>query len=140
LGIDELSPQIPANARLDVLHAAFELRVCEVAVMMIDCPELATVARDQWSSEQAKALSEHDELTANAANRVAIVFTEAGDRPEVRRQMADKSHRFDVALRFTFEPATQLNAVELTADIDLEHHLEVVRRAGRERRFDALEP
>jgi hypothetical protein len=50
--------------------------------------ELTAINCNERLAEQVEFPTQHDELAAHAANRVAIVLAEVGDRLEVRHQPA----------------------------------------------------
>ena len=107
---------------------------------MVHRLELAAVNCDERFGEEVQTLAQHDELTADATDRFAVVFTEARNGLEVWCQAARKPHQFNVALGLAFKAAARLNTVQVTVDIDLEHHLGVIRRPTCQRWFDAFKP
>jgi hypothetical protein len=132
--------KISSNTRLDIAHAPFELGVREVAVAMVHRLELATVDRNDYFSEEVQTLAQHYELTANIANRFAVVSPEPSYGFEVGRKPTREPHKFDVSLRLAFKTTTGLNAIKIAVDIDLKHHLRMVRRPTGRRRLNAIEP
>jgi hypothetical protein len=107
---------------------------------MVHRLELAAVNRNDRFGEQVQTLAQHDELTADAADRFAVVFTEPRNGLEVRCQAAREPHQFDVALGLAFKATAGLNTVQVAVDVDLEHHLGVIRRPTGQRWFDAFKP
>ncbi|MGF6413577.1 hypothetical protein OKW37_005312 [Paraburkholderia sp. MM5482-R2] len=65
-------------------------------------------------------------------DRFAVVFTEPRNGLEVRCKAACKP--------LAFKAAARLNTVQVTVDIDLEHHLGVIRRPTGQCWFDAFKP
>ena len=55
-----------------------------------------------------------------ALNLLPSMATEVRDGLEVRRKTSSQPHQFDVALALSLQSATQLRAVEVAVDIDLE--------------------
>jgi hypothetical protein len=47
--------------------------------------------------------------------------------PKVRRKPTSEPHQLDVSLRLAFKTA-RLDAIKIPVDVDLRHHLKMVRR------------
>ena len=62
-------------------------------------------------SEQSQLLTQYDELATDASDGLAVVFSEVGDGLEVRHQTPGQPHQFDVALSFSLQTSTRLDAV-----------------------------
>ncbi len=122
--------EVAADAGFDLLHSPLQLGTGEVAVANVDRLELAAVDCHQRFGEQTELLAQHHELPADTTNGFAVVLAEVGDGLEVRHQASGQPHQLDVALCFTFEAATRLDAVEVTVDTDLQQDGRVIRRAA----------
>src|SRR5471032_611906 len=107
---------------------------------MVHRLELAPVYRNERFGEQVQALAQHDELTADAADRFAVVFAKPRNGLKVRCQAAREPHQFNVALGLALKTTTGLNTVQVTVDVDLKHHLRMIRRPTSQRLFNAFKP
>ena len=58
---------------LQLLQARLELSVGEVLVAVVDRLELAAVDRNDGLGKQVQPPTQHDELTAHSADRLAVV-------------------------------------------------------------------
>ena len=77
--------QIPLNAGFNLLPAAFDLIGGIVAVAVIDRLELAAINGDHGFGKQIELAAQQHKLAADFADRLAIVFTEMGNRFKVWR-------------------------------------------------------
>jgi hypothetical protein len=78
--------QITADARLDFFHASLQFGAGEIAVTVVHCLEFAAVDGNQVFAKQPRLLAEQNELAADAANGLAVVFSEVGDGLEIGHQ------------------------------------------------------
>ncbi len=111
----------------------------EIPVPGVHRFEFTAVDGDHCGREQARAPAHYDEFATDFADGRAVVLAEIGDGLEVRRQAARQPHDFDVALAFPLKPAAGLNAVEVSIDVELQHHRGIVSGPSRELRLNAPE-
>src|SRR5450432_1686515 len=90
-------------------------------------------------AQQIEAPAQRHELTADFADRLAIVLAKIGDRFEVGRQTASQPDQLDVALAFPFKAAARLNPIEVAVDIELQQCRGMIGRPTRGVRQDAIE-
>lgn len=78
--------QITADARLDFFHTPLQFGAGEIAVTVVHCLEFAAVDGNQVFAKQPQLLAEQNELAADAANGLAVIFSEVSDGLEVGHQ------------------------------------------------------
>src|SRR6202171_1415116 len=78
--------EIPGNALVNLRQPPLHLGLREVPVPRVDGFELAAVDRDARLAQQLKASAQHHELTADLADRLAIILAEVGYRLECRHK------------------------------------------------------
>lgn len=59
-------------------------------------------------SAKRSRLGQHHELMTGATDHFAVVFTEPGNPPEVRRQAAREPHQLNVVTRLTFKATDRM--------------------------------
>jgi hypothetical protein len=69
-----------------------------------------------------------DELRAYLAYRRPIILAEIGNRLVIRNQPTGEPHHLNIAPALALKPAARLNPIEITIDVELEHHRRMVRR------------
>ena len=131
--------QVAVDAGFNFLHPPLQFGAGEIPVTVIDGLELAAIDGDQGLGEQTQLLAQHDELSADTADCLAIVFAEIGYGLEVRHQPPGQPHQFNVALRFLLQTPTGLNAVEIAVDVELQKNGGMVGRPTGGRRINPFE-
>ena len=112
--------QVTVDARFNFFHSPLQFGASEIAVAVGDCFEFAAVDGDQIFSEQSQLLTLHNELVTDASDGLAVVFSEVGDGLEIRHQTPGQPHQFDIALGFSLQPSTRLNAVEIEIAVNVD--------------------
>ena len=131
--------QVTIDARFDFLHPPLQLGTGEVSVTIIDGFELAAVDGNQGFREQSQLLTQHHKLTANIADRFAVVFAETGDGLEVRHQTPRQPHQLDIALALFLKAPAGLDAIEVAVDVKLQKYGGVIGRPTGGCRLNTLE-
>src|SRR6266478_3930729 len=98
-------------------------------------PSMATLAMLNRSSFTAQ----HDELAAHLANGRAVVLAEVGDGLEVGCELPGQPDHLDVALALSLQPPARRHAVEVTIDVELEHHPRMIARPADIKRLNVDE-
>lgn len=78
------------------------------------------MARQQTQFMEVQLLAQDDELPADVANGFSVVLAQVRYRFEIRCQAPGQPHQLDIALRFAFEPAARLDAVQVAVNVELE--------------------
>jgi hypothetical protein len=123
--------EIALDAFVDLLQASLHFGLGEVPIPGIDRLELAAIDRNARVAQQIEAPAQRHELTADFADRLAIVLAKVGDRFEVGRQAASQPDQLDVALAFPFKAAARLNPIEVAVDIELQQCRGMIGRPTR---------
>jgi hypothetical protein len=123
--------EIALDAFVDLLQASLHFGLGEVPIPGIDRLELAAIDRNARVAQQIEAPTQRHELTADFADRLAIVLAKVGDRFEVGRQAASQPDQLDVALAFPFKAAARLNPIEVAVDIELQQCRGMIGRPTR---------
>ena len=79
--------------------------------------------------KQSQLLTQHNKLSTDASDGLAVVFSQVGDGLEVGHQTPGQPHQLDVALGFSFQAPARLKAVQITVDTDLQQSSGVVSQA-----------
>jgi len=79
--------------------------------------------------KQSQLLTQHNKLSTDASDGLAVVFSQVGDGLEVGHQTSGQPHQLDVALGFSFQAPARLKAVQITVDTDLQQSSGVVSQA-----------
>jgi hypothetical protein len=87
-------------------------------------PSMATLA----FVRKAYLSANGDELCAYLAYRRPIILAEIGNRLVIRNQPTGEPHHLNIAPALALKPAARLNPIEITIDVELEHHRRMVRR------------
>jgi hypothetical protein len=130
--------QVKVDARFNFFHSPLQFGAGEVAVTIVDGLEFTAVDGNQIFSEQSWLLTEHDELTADSSDGLAVVFSEVGDGLEIRRQSPGQPHQFDIALRLSLKAPVRLNAVEIAVDVNLQQTRGMLSWPARICRYDTV--
>jgi hypothetical protein len=65
-------------------------------------------------------MAQHNELTKDRAEGLAIVAPEVGDGLEVRLEVAQQPDYLDVAMSLGFQPPARPHSVQVAIDIELQ--------------------
>src|SRR5258708_3901960 len=103
----------------------------------IDGLDLAGIDRNARFAEQFKAPAQHHELTADLADRLAVVLPEVGYCLEVRHQAAGQPNQLDVALALPLHAPARLYPIGVSVDVNLQQRRRMVGRPSRRLRHDA---
>src|SRR5450631_2080190 len=106
--------EITGNTLVNLRQPPLHLGLGEVPIPRVDGLELAAVDRNTCFAEQLKAAAQHHELTADLADRLAIVLAEVGYRLEVRHQAAGQPNQLNVALALSLQASARLHPVEVS--------------------------
>ncbi len=120
--------EVALHTLVELLHACLELALGEVFVPVVHRLELAPVNGHRGLLEQTESPTQQDELSARAANGLAVVLAEVGDGFEIGHQSPGEPDQFYVALRLSLQPSAGLDAVQVPVDVDLEQRGRVIRR------------
>ena len=131
--------QVAIDARVELGHATLHLGRCEVLVAVVHCFELAAVDGDDGIAEQPYLPTQHHELAAYPADRLAVVPPEVSDRFEVGRQSPRQPHQLDITTRLRLQPAARVNAIEIAVDVNLQKDRWMITWPPGHRRHCALE-
>src|SRR5437868_12467833 len=91
-------PEVAVDAFVDLLQALLHFGLGEVPVPRVDRFKLAAVDRNARIAKEIDAPAKHHKLTADVADRLAVVLAKIGYRFEIRRQAASQPDELDVAL------------------------------------------
>src|SRR5665647_449231 len=111
--------QVAGNALVNLRQPPLHLGLGEVPVPRVDGLELAAVDRNARLAEQLKAAAQHHKLTADLADRLAIVLAEIGYRLEIRHQAAGEPNQLDVALALPLQAPARLHTIQVSVDVNL---------------------
>src|SRR5437879_8079019 len=113
--------EITGYALVDLRQPPLHFGLREVPVARVDGLELAAVDRNARLAEQLKAAAaQHHELTADLADRLAIVLPEVGYGLEVRHQAAGQPNQLDVALALPLQAPARLHTIEVAINVNLQ--------------------
>src|SRR5205807_9218465 len=85
-------------------------------------------------AKEIDAPAKHHKLTADVADRLAVVLAKIGYRFEIRCQAASQPDELDVALALPLKAPTRLNTIEIAIDVDLQQCRGMISRpTGRVR-------
>lgn len=105
---------IADDAPLDLLYTTcLDLAFAVIPVPVVHRLELAAVDGNFAAFEHVEFVAQQNELSADIADRLAIVFAEVGNGLEVWREPVGQPHPFDVALGFTLQAPARLNPAEI---------------------------
>ena len=105
---------------VQALDSVIKLVESEVAVLGIDCLELAAVNGDEGLGEKLHLKTETVELAEYGLDWIDVELAEIENGPEIRLQLAKKPHYLDVDLALTLKLAGGTDSVVVAVDIKLE--------------------
>ena len=96
-------------------------------MLLLYCVDQSLCRLTRWGKQPVHPITaQHNKITADTADRLAIIFAEVGDRLEVRRQAARQPHQFHIALALHLKAEARLDTVQITVNVNLQQRRRMI--------------
>ena len=131
--------QIAIDLFLNRFNRFGQTRCVEVAPPIVHRLELAAVDGHQLAAKQFQLLAQLRELLTNPLDGLQVVAPKVSDRFEVRAELSQQPHHFDVDFRLALQHSRRAHPIQIPIQVESQKVARIVSRPPRLRRLRAVE-